>query len=212
MHEAARDARLGASAYLISGDLLHPRAARLVEPGEQPPRQSRGMIGMAIAVVTTLASRNRLSAGNSRRDRDRRRHRPGHRPADPDDRDAAAGRGIPLAGRHGGSAGRRRGLPRILVGVRASSTSPARILRRQPDRDGPRRRDRRDHLLRLGDRLPQAQRQHEREADPAAGAALDQPGTLRWRSSSSSIGFWHSQIADGFLDRDGAAVRRSASC
>jgi NAD(P) transhydrogenase subunit alpha len=51
--------------------------------------------------------------------------------------------------------------------------------RRQPDRDGARRRDRRDHLLGLGDRLRQAQRQHVGRADPAARAARDQPRHAR---------------------------------
>jgi H+-translocating NAD(P) transhydrogenase subunit beta len=36
-------------------------------------------------------------------------------------------------------------------------------------------RDRRDHLFGLGDRLPEAQRQHVGRADPAAGAPRDQP-------------------------------------
>src|SRR6185312_8465324 len=45
----------------------------------------------------------------------------------------------------------------------------------EPDRDGPRRRDRRDHFLGVGDRLPQAQRQHVGQADPPAASARDQP-------------------------------------
>jgi len=41
----------------------------------------------------------------------------------------------------------------------------------EPDRDGARRRHRRHHLHRLGHRLPQARRPHERQADHAAAAA-----------------------------------------
>ena len=54
----------------------------------------------------------------------------------------------------------------------------------KPDRNGARRRHRRHHLHRLGDRLPQAQRPHERQADHAAGAPRHQhrarlgPGVL----------------------------------
>ena len=70
------------------------------------------MTGMAIAMVTTLARhRRRLTgfAGSwSSPDRDRRRHRRGHRAPHPDDGDAGARRRVPFAGRHGGGAGRGR--------------------------------------------------------------------------------------------------------
>ena len=49
----------------------------------------------------------------------------------------------------------------------------------EQDRDGPRRRDRRDHLFGIDHRLPQAQRQYERLADPVAGAAHHQHRAAR---------------------------------
>ena len=112
---------------------------------------------------------------------DRRRHRPGHRAQDPDDGDAAAGRGVSQPRRHGGGAGRRGGLSQPgSVRDRGADHADRQPVDHQhpagqPDRDGPRRRHRRDHLLGLGDRLPQAQRQHVGQADPAAAAARDQP-------------------------------------
>ena len=44
----------------------------------------------------------------------------------------------------------------------------------EPDRDVARRRDRRHHVHRLGHRVPQALRAHERRADPAAAAPRHQ--------------------------------------
>jgi H+-translocating NAD(P) transhydrogenase subunit beta len=61
------------------------------------------MIGMAIAVATTLRMAGVTDASDLglilARHRHRRRHRRGDRAAHPDDGDAAAGRGVPLAGR-----------------------------------------------------------------------------------------------------------------
>ena len=63
-----------------------------------------GMAGMAIAIGTTLGQIGdpRLAAdldADRRRPRHRRRHRRLHRPPHPDDVDAGAGGGVPLAGR-----------------------------------------------------------------------------------------------------------------
>ena len=57
MHEEPPRPRPGSLiAYLIAGDLLHRGPARTVEPGVEAQRGNRaGMIGMTIAVVTTLS-------------------------------------------------------------------------------------------------------------------------------------------------------------
>ena len=52
--------------------------------------------------------------------------------------------------------------------------TPGAIHSREPRRNVARRRHRRHHLHRLGDRVPQAVRPHERQADPAADAPLHQ--------------------------------------
>ncbi len=107
--------------------------------------------------------------------------RPCHCAQDPDDGDAAAGRGVPQPGRHGGGAGRCGGLSQSR-GVRDRGPDHAdrqpvdhQHFPGQPDRDGAGRRHRRHHLLRVGDRVPQIERQHVGQADPAAAAACDQP-------------------------------------
>ena len=59
--------------------------------------------------------------------------------------------------------------------------------RRQPDRDGARHRHRRDHLLRFGHRLPQAGGQDERQPDHVPDAASAQRGHRhRHRPAASS--------------------------
>ena len=171
-------------AYLVSGICFILALRGLSSPASSRRGNRAGMIGMAIAVVTTLAVHEIASlAGNPRRDRDRRRHRPRHRPQDPDDGDAAAGRGLSQPCRHGGGAGRCGGLFEPgAFGILGRGRHPS----GQPDRNGPRRRDRRDHLLGLGDRLPEAQRQHERQADPACRGATSSISARSPRSSASS--------------------------
>ena len=99
-------------AYLVSGICFILALRGLSSPDSSRRGNRAGMIGMAIAVVTTLATHEIASIAEiAHRHRHRRRHRPGHRAQDPDDRDAAAGRGLSQPGRHGRGAGRRRGLP-----------------------------------------------------------------------------------------------------
>ena len=50
------NADLVALLYLVAGGALHPGAARAFEPGDQPAGQPVRHVGMAIAIVTTLAS------------------------------------------------------------------------------------------------------------------------------------------------------------
>ena len=210
MHEAAAIARLGADRLSDRRRLLHPRAARPVEPDSSRRGNRLGMVGMAIAVVTTLYTHALASLAEiADRHRDRRRDRPGHRAADPDDRDAAAGRRLSQPGRHGRGAGRRGGLPqsRSLRHPRCVRPDPS----GQPGRDGPRRRDRRDHLLGLGDRLPQAQRQHVGQADPAAGAARHQ-SRHAGRDPRPDRLFHPGPGAVDLLDRRPRSPSRSASC
>ena len=97
----------------------------------------------------------------------------------PDDRAAAAGGGVPLAGRPGRGVRRRRGAER--ADRRSASARPAHP-HREPDRDVARPGDRRHHLLRLGDRLRQAAGAHERRADHVPAAAQAEPGAgASWR-------------------------------
>ena len=81
-------------------------------PTRPPRRQGNlyGMVGMGIAILTTLvvappAGIGGWAAGDPR-PRHRRRHRRGGRRARADDGDAAARRRLPLAGRPRGGAGR----------------------------------------------------------------------------------------------------------
>ena len=129
-----------------------------------------GMVGMAIAVLVTLAlvyshSKNVLPIPG--RDGDRRRDRRAHRAARADDADARAGRGDALAGRPGGGVHRDRG-------------------RQQSRSDGARRADyrraqaravhrhvhRRDHVLGLGHRVRQAVGHDPQRAGRVRGPAL----------------------------------------
>ena len=97
--------------YLVSGILFILALRGLSSPDSSRRGNQFGMIGMTIAVLTTLGSHpptdpTVLGAGARRHCR-RRRHRRGDRAPRADDLDAGAGRRLPFAGRHGGGAGRR---------------------------------------------------------------------------------------------------------
>ncbi len=161
--------------YLVAGVLFIQALRGLSSPDTSRRGNLLGMIGMTIAVLTTLG---RASAGQPavlgpgrRRHRHRRRHRRGDRAARADDLDAGTGRRLPLAGRHGGGAGRGRRLLRA-GGLRHRQRRPHPS--GEPHRNVARRGHRRHHLHRLGDRLPETLRAHERQADHAAGAAHHQ--------------------------------------
>ena len=100
-------------AYLIAGICFILALRGLSSPTSSQRGNRAGMLGMAIAVVTTLATHDIASIVGDRASPllIGGAHRPGHRPPDPDDGDAAAGRGLPQPGRHGGGAGRRGGVP-----------------------------------------------------------------------------------------------------
>ena len=147
MHEAAATPAWALIAYLVAG-VCFILALRGLSSPESSRRGNRlGMVGMAIAVVTTLvthaiASLAEIAIAIAIGGDDR----PGHRAAHPDDGDAATGRRLPQPGRHGGGAGRRGGVPQSRR--RSGSSMPSGAdPSGQPGRDGPRRRDRRDHLL-----------------------------------------------------------------
>ena len=128
-------ANLAALLYLVAGVLFILALRGLSRPDTSRRGNYLGMIGMTIAVLTTLgahppAEPARLGAGD-RRHRARRRHRRGDRAARADDLDAGTGRRLPLAGRHGGGAGRGRRVLRA-GGLRhrqrtAISTAPSLI-------------------------------------------------------------------------------------
>ena len=176
-------------AYLVAG-VCFILALRGLSSPESSRRGNRiGMIGMAIAVVTTLAVHEIASLAGDRR-------------------------GAMVIGGAIGLVTARKiqmtampqlvaafhslvGMAAVLVGAAAFLNPEAFGIARsrrsepsishpagQPDRDGPRRRHRRDHLLGLGDRLPQIQRQHVGQADPAAAAPRHQ-SRARWPRSSA---------------------------
>ena len=138
------------------------------------------MFGMGLAVLTTLASqpagRHPLLGPGRRRHRHRRRHRGLARAHRQDDGHAAARRAVPRARRPRRRVrGGRRGLRAAGLRHRRTRQHP----RRQHDRDVDRSRHRRDHVLRLGHRLPEARRPDVGQADHPAAASSDQRGARR---------------------------------
>ena len=182
-------ADLAACCYLVAGALFILALRGLSNPETSRRGNLLGMIGMAIAVVTTLAS---------------------HPPADL----AAWGLvvvGMALGGGIGAVIARRvpmTSMPELvaafhsLVGMAAvlvaagALYAPAafgigtrrRDPRPEPDRNVARRRHRRHHLHRLGDRVPETVRPHERQADHAARPPRHQYRAGARRSSRSSSG------------------------
>ena len=161
--------------YLVAGVLFIQALRGLSSPDTSRRGNYLGMIGMTIAVLTTLGS---------------------HPPASPLAWGLVAG-GIALGGGIGAVIARRvpmTSMPELvaafhsLVGMAAvlvaagAFYAPAAFdigTRRphpsaEPDRNVARRGHRRHHLHRLGDRVPEALRPHERQADHAAGPARHQ--------------------------------------
>ena len=130
MHHAAAPPAWVMLAYLVAGICFILALRGLSSPVSSRAGNRFGMAGMVLAVGTTLVHYRPLAAaggldlddhGPDRRgDRDRRGRRPGHRAADRDDGDAAAGRRLPQPGRHGGGAGR----ARPPISIRRRSGSP----------------------------------------------------------------------------------------
>ena len=175
--------------YLVAGVLFILALRGLSSPETSRQGNLFGIIGMAIAIVVTLASHPPASVfswilvilGIG----DRRRHRRGDRAARADDLDAGAGRGVPLAGRHGGRAGRGR---RALCAARLRHRHPGGYSAGEPDRNVAWLRDRRGHVHRLDHRVPETLRAHERRADHAAAAPRDQSRARSSRSCCSPSG------------------------
>ena len=119
-------ANIAALLYLVAGVLFILALRGLSSPATSRQGNLFGMVGMAIAIVTTLASHPPAGVGAwilvIARHRHRRRHRRGDRAARADDLDAGTGRGVPLAGRHGGGAGRGR---RALCAGAPSASAPS---------------------------------------------------------------------------------------
>ena len=213
MHEAAAQPAWVLLAYLVAGICFILALRGLSSPASSRRGNRVGMVGMAIAVVTTLAIH------------EHRRRSVGDR-ASPSLIGGAIG--LVTARRIQMTA-----MPQLvaafhsLVGMAAVLVGAAAFLNpggvrdrrcrrrdpaRQPGRDGARRRDRRDHLLGLGDRLPQAERQHVGRADPAARAGtVINLGTL-----AAILGliayFTQDQSAVDLLDADRRSASPSASC
>ena len=182
---------LAALLYLVAGVLFILALRGLSSPESSRRGNYFGIAGMVIAVVTTLflaAPGLRRDHPDRRRHRHRRRHRRLHRAAHPDDGDAAARRRLPFAGRPRRGPRRRR-LPSMRPMLSASaSRAPSTASSLVEMSIGVR--DRRDHLHRLGHRVPEARRPHVRRADPPTLPPLHQcrprHPSRRARSLSSS--------------------------
>ncbi len=91
---------LAAVLYLVAGVLFIYALRGLSHPETSRGGNRYGMLGMTIAVLTTLALLKSPSALSwlliARRPWHRRHHRRHHRAQDPDDADAGTRRGIPL--------------------------------------------------------------------------------------------------------------------
>ena len=204
------NANIAALLYLVAGVLFILALRGLSSPASSRQGNMFGMIGMTIAVLTTLAlhppgSVRRLAAGHARH-RSRRRHRRGDRAPRADDLDAGTGRGLPFAGRHGRGAGRG---GRVLCADGIRHRHGRQHPQVEPRRNGARRRDRRHHLHRLGDRIPETLRPHERRADPAARPPRHQH---RARAGADLLHLRARRIAepDGFLAGHADRASRSA--
>ena len=167
--------------YLAAGVLFILALRGLSSPVSSRQGNMLGMAGMTIAVLTTLGQIGdpelRLHvdpdrAGPCRRRRHRRLHRAQH----PHDVDAGAGGGVPLPRRPGR---RVRGGGRALRAGGLRHRHARQHRRRQPGRDVARRRHRRHHLHRLGDRLRQAVGAHVGQADHPARAPPHQSRAVR---------------------------------
>ncbi len=182
------NANLSAVFYLVAGVLFILSLRGLSSPASSPPRQllrhdrhgdrggdhARQRIRRPTASAWLLVILGVAIGGGDRR---------GDRAPGADDVDAGTGRGVPLAGRHGRGAGRGRRLLRAGgLRHRHARQHPS----AEPGRDVARRRHRRADLHRLGDRVPEAVRPHERRADHPAGAPPHQHRARRWRWCSSS--------------------------
>ena len=203
---------LAALLYLDLRRPVHPRAARAVQPGDEPSGQPvrhdrHGDRDRGDARVASAGELLLVAAGPHRA-RDRRRRGRGDRAARADDRDAGTGRGVPLAGRHGGGAGRG---GRALCAARLRHRRARRYSAREPGRDVARRRDRRDHVHRLDDRVPQALRAHERRADHAADAPRDQSRAVRRDRAADDLVRAHRELFR-VLAAHARVLRCSASC
>ena len=212
MHEAAAIPAWVLIAYLVAGRLLHPRAARPVEPGEQPARQP---------------PRHDRHGDRGRRPRWRSTRSPRSLEIADRHRRSAAAIGLVTARRIQMTAMPQLvaafhslvGMAAVLVGAAAFLNPDAfgilerrrAILHRQPGRNGAWRRDRRDHLFGLGHRLPQIERQHERSPILLPLRHVINLGTLA-RDPRADRLFHAGPGAVGVLDRSPRWPSPSASC
>ena len=174
--------------YLVAGVLFIQALRGLSSPDTSRRGNYLGMIGMTIAVLTTLGSHPPegalawgLVVGGIAH---RRRHRRGDRAPGADDLDAGTGGGLPFAGRHGGGAG---GGGRLLRagGLRHRHAKAISIKQSLIE-------------MSLGAAIGaitftgsviaflKLQRPHERQADHAAGAARRSTSRWPWAWCSSS--------------------------
>ncbi len=161
------------------GRSVHPRAQRAIEPDDlaawQSARHDRHGDRHGDDAARCRRARSRQLGLHHRRRDHRRWHRLHYRAQDTDDGDAATRRGVSFARRSCRRAGCRGGLSirPDAFGI-VQSPIPGGIEAADADRDVDRRCDRRGDVHRLGDRVLEAQRQYERQADPFAGAPCRQ--------------------------------------
>ncbi len=166
--------------YLVSGVLFILALRGLHQPATSRRGNTLGMIGMTIAVLTTLTVSNPqqfftwalifggLAVGGG--------IGAVHCAQDPDDADAGACRSVSLA-RGSRRSVRSRGRALCAGGIRYRQ--PWRNRTGEPGRDGSRSRHRRHHVHGLGYRLRQAFGPHVGFADHSADAACREPGAVR---------------------------------
>ena len=162
-------ANLSAFLYLVAGVLFILSLRGLSSPatsrqGNLLRHDRHGDRGRHDAREPSAGGWSRLGAGAPRH-RHRWRHRRGDRAPRADDLDAGTGRRLPLAGRHGRGAGRRR---RVLCAGGLRHRHARQYPSAEPGRNVARRRHRRADLHRLGDRVPETVGPHERRADHPA--------------------------------------------
>ena len=190
---------------------VHSGAARPVEPGFEPARQpirhDRHGHRRADDARRASAGESAVLGACDRRHCHRRQHRRRDRSPCADDVDAGTGRCLSLPGGHGGGAG---GGGSFLCTGRIRYWHARSHSRREPDRNVAGRRNRRRDFHRLGDRLPEAVRAHERQANHVAGAPYHQY-CARGGAHLLRLRFLRIPEPDGFLadHRHFASARRA---
>ena len=199
---------LTALAYLVAAVLFILALRGLSNPTTSRQGNLFGMVGMGIAIVATLLRTGMSGSGYALIIAgivDRRRHRRHRVAPHPDDGAAAAGGGVPLAGRLGRRVRGRRGAERA-GSVRHRHARPH--LWREPGRDVDRPGHRRGDVHRVADRLRQAAGADEGDADHLQIPAPAECGAGRAAGDPDRRVLPHGQPVRVLADRAGGAGTR----